>query len=244
MTTVEGHPVEQIDPIVIVPDIVVDDAAADPVAPGPAPLLLVDDAVPEPAATPDSGWTPSQWHGIPLVDKDGHRIGKLEDVYVDVETDQPMFATVKEGMWPGRHLTFVPLIDVHVEPDRLPTVTAQEAGAMTISTAARQDERLQLVDAPTGGARSGTWSPASSDLSEELPGLVSDLHRKGLRIFRVAYNPDRWDHAPRRIAADGRTVRLGWFHHLPEDLLILQGTAGERVDLTVPHRPAGGPALQ
>ncbi len=40
-----------------------------------------------------------------LVDRDGERIGKLQDVYVDVENDEPRFATVKEGFI-GRHLTF------------------------------------------------------------------------------------------------------------------------------------------
>jgi hypothetical protein len=64
-------------------------------------------------------WAASQWHGRLLVDADGKRIGKLQDVYVDVETDEPMFATVKEGLWPGRHLTFVPLLDVQVEPEEL-----------------------------------------------------------------------------------------------------------------------------
>ena len=41
-------------------------------------------------------------------DRNGEKIGKLQDVYVDVETDQPQFATVKEGLI-GRHPTFVPL---------------------------------------------------------------------------------------------------------------------------------------
>lgn len=118
------------------PVVVADDAGtADletAVAPAPA---VEDDAIAEPgatvgqaeahvaAATADSEWTPSQWHGSMLVDAEGKRLGKLEDVYVDVETDQPMFATVKQGLWPGRHLTFVPLRDVHVEPDviRVPT---------------------------------------------------------------------------------------------------------------------------
>ena len=36
-----------------------------------------------------------EWHGKELVDRNGQRIGKLEDVYVDVETDEPMFGTVK-----------------------------------------------------------------------------------------------------------------------------------------------------
>ncbi len=40
----------------------------------------------------------SDWHGKQLVDRDGDKIGKLEDVYVDVETDEPMFGTVKEGV--------------------------------------------------------------------------------------------------------------------------------------------------
>ncbi len=39
-----------------------------------------------------------------LVDRDGEKIGKLQDVYVDVETDEPQFATVKEGFI-ARHLT-------------------------------------------------------------------------------------------------------------------------------------------
>ena len=50
-----------------------------------------------------------------LVDRDGERIGKLQDVYVDVENDEPQFATVKEGFI-GRHLTFVPLGGLRLRP--------------------------------------------------------------------------------------------------------------------------------
>jgi len=59
-----------------------------------------------------------EWHGKTLVDRDGERIGKLEDVYVDVETNAPMFGTVKEGLI-GRHLTFVPLAGITIGPDNL-----------------------------------------------------------------------------------------------------------------------------
>ena len=45
------------------------------------------------------------WPGTQLVDRYGEKLGKLQDV--DVETDEPMFGTVKEGRI-GRHLTFVP----------------------------------------------------------------------------------------------------------------------------------------
>jgi hypothetical protein len=87
----------------------------------------------------------------------------------------------------------------------------------------------------------GTWAPASANLSNELPRVIAELHRRGVRIYRIAYNPRRWDPAPRSLAADGRTVHLGLFRTLEPDLLILQGSAGERVDLSVPSLAGGGP---
>ena len=68
----------------------------------------------------------AEWRGKQLVDRDGDKIGKLEDVYVDVETDEPMFGTVKEGRI-GRHLTFVPLTGITIGPDNLQvTVTTDQ----------------------------------------------------------------------------------------------------------------------
>lgn len=66
-------------------------------------------------------WTASDWLGKVILDRDGEKLGKLQDVYVDVETDEPQFGTVKEGVI-NRHLTFVPLAGVDVGPDAL-TVT-------------------------------------------------------------------------------------------------------------------------
>jgi hypothetical protein len=99
--------------------------------------LAVDGANPEHAPeanadATDAGTDPtvahrdfSEWHGRELVDRDGERIGKLEDVYFDVATDQPQFATVKEGLL-GRHLTFVPLTGITIGPDNL-QVSASKA---------------------------------------------------------------------------------------------------------------------
>ena len=44
----------------------------------------------------------AEWHGKSLVDIDGMKIGKLEGVYFDVETEQAQFATVKEGRLAGQ----------------------------------------------------------------------------------------------------------------------------------------------
>jgi hypothetical protein len=70
------------------------------------------------SAQGESRWNVAEWHGKMLVDRYGEKIGKLQDVYVDVETDEPQFATVKEGFI-GRHLTFVPLGGIQVGPTAL-----------------------------------------------------------------------------------------------------------------------------
>jgi uncharacterized protein YrrD len=68
----------------------------------------------------------ADWHGKDLIDSAGEKIGKLQDVYVDVETDEPMFGTVKEGFI-GRHLTFVPLPGVTTGPDYLQVAVSADA---------------------------------------------------------------------------------------------------------------------
>ena len=78
--------------------------------------------------TEDSGqaqYNVTEWRGKMLIDIDGEKIGKLQDVYVDVETDVPQFATVKEGVT-GRHLTFVPLVGIQVGPDDLQVSVTKE----------------------------------------------------------------------------------------------------------------------
>ena len=44
----------------------------------------------------------ASWHGTQLLDRYGEKLGKFQDVYVDVETDEPMFGTVEIGVeWPS-----------------------------------------------------------------------------------------------------------------------------------------------
>jgi hypothetical protein len=60
-----------------------------------------------------------EWRGQDVVDAEGHKIGGLEDVYVDTSTDLPSFGTVTVGL-PGRHrLVFVPLDHAIVGPGYL-----------------------------------------------------------------------------------------------------------------------------
>jgi hypothetical protein len=80
---------------------------------------------PKPDEQAPAKWAVAEWLGKVVVDCDGERIGKLQDVYVDVETDEPQFGTVKEGVF-GRHLTFVPLAGVQVSPESLQIVATKE----------------------------------------------------------------------------------------------------------------------
>jgi hypothetical protein len=67
----------------------------------------------------------SQWQGEDIVDADGDKIGKLEAVYVDVDTDEPVFGAVQVGMV-GRHRwAFVPLGGASAGQDHL-QVTADK----------------------------------------------------------------------------------------------------------------------
>src|ERR1017187_5236849 len=89
-------------------------------------------------------WNVADWHGKMLVDRNGEKIGKLQDVYVDVETDEPQFATVKEGFI-DRHLTFVPLGGIKVGPDEL-QVAVTKAQVQAAPNIEQHGEELSRED--------------------------------------------------------------------------------------------------
>ena len=49
-----------------------------------------------------------EWRGQDVVDAGGDKLGKLEEVYYDTETDLPAFGAVKSGTL-SKKLTLVPL---------------------------------------------------------------------------------------------------------------------------------------
>ena len=85
----------------------------------------------------------TEWHGSDLVDSSGEKIGKLEDVYVDVETDEPMFGTVKEGFIGGRHLTFVPLTGARFAPGYVQVAVYKEQVTSAPNIELKGDELSQ-----------------------------------------------------------------------------------------------------
>jgi Family of unknown function (DUF5994) len=94
--------------------------------------------------------------------------------------------------------------------------------------------RLRLDPTMSGmGAVDGGWWPRSRDLDAELPGLVAGLGSSLGPITRVALNLDAWDTAPRRVAVEGRRVRVGWFRHMDAHTIGVTRAAQDRVVLLV-----------
>jgi hypothetical protein len=76
-----------------------------------------------------------EWQGQEVRASDGEKIGTLEEVYFDSETDAPVFLLIKSGLL-GRRLSFAPIRGVrpgrtylqlgcgHDEVKRAPTLDA------------------------------------------------------------------------------------------------------------------------
>lgn len=57
-----------------------------------------------------------EWSGQEVVDQDGEKIGKLDEVFYDSSSDEPRFISVTTGVF-GRHTYLVPLADATVGRD-------------------------------------------------------------------------------------------------------------------------------
>lgn len=65
------------------------------------------------------------WRGEDVLDPASEKLGKLDDVYYDVETDRPAFAAVRSGTL-SKHLTLVPLDGATVGRDYVRVSTAKD----------------------------------------------------------------------------------------------------------------------
>jgi sporulation protein YlmC with PRC-barrel domain len=60
--------------------------------------------------------TALDWRGRTVVDRDGEKIGKLDDLYLDDETSRPEWAGIATGVF-GRRQTLVPLSEARLVDD-------------------------------------------------------------------------------------------------------------------------------
>jgi hypothetical protein len=99
------------------------------------------------------------------------------------------------------------------------------------------DVRVSLRDDAGGGgsAFDGGWFPRSRDLAVELPELLAELDRRGVRVERFTYALDAWSALPpRKLAVPGRVVRTGGFRSMDPQVVCLTWAGGtRRADLLV-----------
>ena len=109
----------------------------------------------------------------------------------------------------------------------------------TATESAERTVRVSLKpDGQATGYVDGAWCVGSRDLSTELPPLLAMLAARLGWVERVTYNLTVWEPAPRRLAVNGRVVRLGGFRSQPADTVTVIGRDGQqRLTLLVipPH---------
>jgi uncharacterized protein (TIGR02271 family) len=118
------------------------------------------------------------FEGRTLVDRDGDKIGKIDELYQDQETGRPEWALVNTGLF-GTKKTFVPLRGAQAtgEDVRVPVEKAQVKDAPGIEAdgvLGEAEERRLFehygVDYTTGGTTTATDGPAMSGMTTATDG--------------------------------------------------------------------------
>jgi uncharacterized protein (TIGR02271 family) len=60
----------------------------------------------------------TSWRGQKVVDREGSKIGTIDEIYVDTDTGQPEWLAVSTGLF-GSRVSFVPLADARREGDEI-----------------------------------------------------------------------------------------------------------------------------
>jgi uncharacterized protein (TIGR02271 family) len=118
--------------------------------------------------------------GRELVGRDGDSIGKVEEIYLDTETDQPEWALVNTGLF-GTKSTFVPLKDATREGEalRVPFEKAQikEAPRVDPDGELSQREEAELYrhyGLEYGESQSGSGLPEGGTVGRDVSGPTTD----------------------------------------------------------------------
>ncbi|UOY03651.1 DUF5994 family protein [Blastococcus sp. PRF04-17] len=98
------------------------------------------------------------------------------------------------------------------------------------------DVRVSLRENAGDGASAfdGAWFPRCRDLAVELPELIAELDRRGVRVERFTYPLDAWSTVPRKLLVQDRVVRTGGFRSMDPGVVCLTWDGGlRRADLLV-----------
>jgi uncharacterized protein (TIGR02271 family) len=142
------------------------------------------------------------WRGQDLVDADGDKIGTVEEIYLDAESDQPEWALVHTGLF-GTKRSFVPLREASHDDAgvRVPYDKAQVKDAPSIDPdgeLSRQEEaelyRHYGIDYGDSESGSGVSRPSTDDAmtrsEEELTVGKTDREAGRARLRKYVVEED------------------------------------------------------
>jgi len=119
--------------------------------------------------------------GQDVYDESGEKIGSASEVYLDDDTGQPEWVTVRTGLF-GTKESFVPIRNADLTDDgvRVPVSKARVKDAPKIDTAGHlspqeEEELYRYYGLGTGTTNSMTWSnqtEALSAVADKLPGIL------------------------------------------------------------------------
>jgi Family of unknown function (DUF5994) len=127
------------------------------------------------------------------------------------------------------------------------TPASSHTATAALSTGPTASSGLRLRLSPTLAGQ-GSWMAGGGhtrgDPDAELPVLIAGLESMLGSITRVALNLGAWDRAPRRVAVDGRRVRVGWFRTMDARMIGVTRAFQERLALLVVPPEAAVQAAQ
>jgi uncharacterized protein (TIGR02271 family) len=101
------------------------------------------------------------WRGQDLMDRDGGKLGRIEEIYLDADTDQPEWALVHTGLF-GTKQTFVPIRDASATGDGV-TVPFDQATVKGAPKAEADGQLSQDEEAALYSHYGMSYSEANSD---------------------------------------------------------------------------------
>ena len=121
------------------------------------------------------------WRGLNLVDRDGDKVGKIEDVYLDRSSGEPEWIAVKTGLF-GTNVSFVPIHgaspqgdDVRAEYEKS---LIKDAPNIDPDGELSPEEERRLYQ-HYGRSDYDEWGDDSEDRTEALYGRDADLDTTG-----------------------------------------------------------------
>jgi sporulation protein YlmC with PRC-barrel domain len=119
------------------------------------------------------------WRGRKVVDADGDKIGTIQDVFLDRQTGEPEWATVKTGLF-GLKSSFVPITDAELVDDdtvRVPYQKEQVKDAPRVDDEDLSPEDERRLWEHYGRSDYDEWQGEDRTTALDLPARTASRNR-------------------------------------------------------------------